>query len=462
MAGLNYVLEDGKLPFAVETHIEAEHAVLGSMLIDSSCVGVVMAEANENDFSDELRPIFIAFRELYFAKEVVDPVAVLNKVGIAGMHYQRLLLDLMQVTPTAANVNIYLKIMKEQSLVRRAGAMGFELMSAHSLEEAHGMVDELNKLFCGRQNVKIVSFTQGIADFYTRHDGTKAPEYLRWGFPSLNKILTAEDGDFIILGGYPSAGKTVLALEFAWQMANFGKKRVGVFSLETKDSKLYDRLLSRAAGVPFDEIKHNTITDDSWKSVAELGSLAESIKLDVIKAAGMTANDIRAIALSQHYDIVIIDYLQLISSGSRYKGNRTEEVAGISMALHTFAQDSEVTVIALSQLTRPDKTVKSTAPTMSSLRESGQLEQDADIIMLLYLINEEVPDGDRRLKIAKNKDGPRGYITLGFEPKLMRFAQVSSRPDELPKKERSRFSELPDGDVQETLEVFNKTEGGSA
>ena len=182
---------------------------------------------------------------------------------------------------------------------------------------------------------------------------------------------------------------------------------------------------------------------------------ADDVYLEVTDASGMTVNEIRAISLSRHYDIVIIDYLQLISSGSRYKGNRTEEVAGISMDLHTFAQSCDKTVIALSQLTRAVKTDKDTAPKMSSLRESGQLEQDADIIMLLYLINEEVPDGDRRLKVAKNKDGERGYVTLGFDPKKMSFAQLSTRTDAPPpKKEPSRFTEEPVGSNQEALPDF--------
>ncbi len=304
--------------------------------------------------------------------------------------------------------------------------------------------------------VSVVSFAQGLSEFYKRHDGAKPPEYLRWGFCSLNKMLCAESGDFIIIGGYPSAGKTVLAIEFAWELAFHSKKRVGVFSLETKDEKLYDRLICRASDTPFDDIKHNTISNDSWKNIAELGGYADSIKLDVIKASGMTVNDIRAISLAHHYDVIFIDYLQLISSGGRYRGNRTEEVAGISMALHTFSQTSDVTIVALSQLSRQDKTEKSKAPTMASLRESGQLEQDADIVMLLYLVDEADPNGDRRLKIGKNKEGERGFITLGFNPTKMQFTQKSSRTDEPPNKTRSRFTEVPQSNYQDELPGFLK------
>lgn len=450
--------DENGMSAATIMQIEAQHAVLGSMLIDSACVGVVMAKATEDDFSENLQPIYNAFRKLYFEHAVIDPVAVVN---IIGPGQNRLLFDLMQLTPTAANVELYLEIMKEQSVVRKASIIGYELLNARGLDDARASIDELNKLLGERKGVRIVSFLQGLTEFYDRHSSTETPEYLRWGISSLNKRLCAESGDFVILGGYPSSGKTVLAIQFAWEMAFHGKKSVGVFSLETKDEKVYDRLICKVSETPFDDILHNTISTEAWKSISELGNYADSVKLDIIKASGMSVNDIRAIALSRHYDIIIIDYLQLISSGGRYKGNRTEEVAGISMALHTFAQDCDKTVIALSQLTRADKMSKGTAPGMSSLRESGQLEQDADIIMLLYLVNEEVPDGDRRLKIAKNKNGERGGgITLGFDPKKMSFAQLTTRTDvPPPKRESSIFTEEPAGSKQEELPDFSPRGG---
>lgn len=453
------ISEDGNRSFSDDRLIEAQHAVLGSMLIDPECVGVVMADANEKDFTDELAPVFVAFRELYFAKEKVDAVTVLAKIrdnlGMGAIHYQKFLTDLMVVTPTAANLKAYLKILKEQSAVRRAGSLGYELVNAHNLEEASAIVDELNKLFCERSNVKVVSFMQGLKGFYDRHDGAKPPDYLRWGFGALNNALCAQAGSFVIVGGYPSAGKTVLAIQFGWEMASYSGKRVGMFSLETDDETLYDELICGVAGIPFDEVNHNSLSNDSWSAVSGITHYSDTVHMDVIRAGNMTVNDIRAISLSRHYDVIFIDYLQLINPGTHYRGNRTEEVSGISRALHTFAQTSNVTVVALSQLTRQDKGEKYKAPTMSSLRESGQLEQDADIVMLLYLVDEAAMDGPRRLKIAKNKKGKRGtYIDLDLDVQHMKFVQKSSRTDE-PPQQKLRFTELPPGNKQEIMAVFN-------
>ncbi len=450
-----------------EDEIYTVQVVLGSMLIDPACVGLVMAEASESDFTGKNKDIFLAIRELYFAQSTIDPVTVLNKVGemvtknYKLREYQDYVLALMQVTPTAANVGVYLKLLKEQTLVDRANGIGYELAYAFGVDKVLQHFDELEKLLSNRQTNRIVSFKEGMQSFYARHDGTKSPDYLRWGFGALNNMLCAESGDFIILGGYPSSGKTVLALEFAWEMSSYCEKRVGVFSFETKDEKIYDRLICRVAGVPFEQIKHNTLSNDSWTAVAGATHFCDTVNLDVIRAGGMTVNDIRAISLSRHYDVIFIDYLQLIQTGGHSKGNRAEEVAGISMALHTFAQTADVTVVALSQLTRSDKGEKYKAPKMNSLRESGQLEQDADMIMLLYLIDEDVPSGPRRLKVGKNKEGEQGlYIDLELHAKLMKFVQISSRTDE-PQQRKSRFTEEPAGDEQAVMDVFNKQEGSA-
>lgn len=430
--------------------LEAQVAVIGSILIDPEIVGEAVAMINPNDFTSAVyRRIYDAVTKVYFSRKPVDAVMVANELP---PEYQRTLLEVMQVTPTAANWKPYAELMHEQSGVQRIQNLAAELIYTPSMEDATQIMDKLNEQFCGRHESRVVTFAQGLADFYTRHDGAKPPDYLKWGFSALDASLCAESGDFIIIGGYPSAGKTVLAIEFGWKMASDCNKRVGMFSLETKDKKLYDRLICRVSGVPFDEIKHNKISSESWKGIAEITSFTDTVSLDVINASGMTVNEIRALALAHHYDVIFIDYLQLIKTSGKYRESRVEAVTEISMALHTFSQDTGITVIALSQLSRQDKAEKSKAPTMSSLRESGQLEQDADIIMLLYLIDESQPNGDRRLKIAKNKEGERGYLQLGFEPQRMMLFPRSSRSDEPPQK--SRFTELKKTNVQEVMEVF--------
>lgn len=217
--------------------------------------------------------------------------------------------------------------------------------------------------------------------------------------------MYTEPGDFVILGGYPSAGKTMLATQFAVSMAS--TRRVGIFSLETRDRKLYDRIISQAAKIPFDRIKRHDLRSEDFTAAANFGNEAERLQLDIIDAAGMSVADIQAISLVRHYNVIFIDYLQLLQGPG---DKRFEVVTNISLALHTMAGTTGITVVALAQLTRPEKGRKNLSPTMSSLRESGQLEQDADAVFLVYLDDDDEPAGDRILKIGKNKEGGQGFI----------------------------------------------------
>ena len=207
----------------------------------------------------------------------------------------------------------------------------------------------------------------------------------------------------------------MLAAQFAYEMAT--KKKVGIFSLETSDRKLYDRMAAYAAGLDFDSIKSNRLSDAELGAVSALEEKSDLIQLDVIEASGMSVMDVRAVSLSRRYDVIFIDYLQLLNSSGR---DRYEKITNISLALKQLGRDTGITVVALSQLSRPEKGRRS-APTLASLRESGQIEQDADIVMLLYLEDEENPSGNRTLNVAKNKDGELGHFRLGFYPKHMKF-----------------------------------------
>lgn len=233
----------------------------------------------------------------------------------------------------------------------------------------------------------------------------------------MDENLFAEPGDLIVLGGYPSAGKTLLAAQFAYEMATAQCKRVGIFSLETSDRKLYDRVATYAAELDFDAVKSARLSDSELDTVAALGARDDRVQLDVIPVSGMSPMDIRAVSLSRRYDVIFIDYLQLLNSSGR---DRYEKITNISLALKQLGRDTGITVVALSQLSRPEKGRRS-APTLASLRESGQIEQDADIVMLLYLEDEENPSGNRTLNVAKNKDGELGHFRLGFYPKHMKF-----------------------------------------
>lgn len=259
-----------------------------------------------------------------------------------------------------------------------------------------------------------------------RHSKTNPVKYLTWGLNRLNSRLYAEAGDFVVLGGYPSSGKTALALSFAWHQSE--DKRVGFFSLETREDKLFDRQVSMITEIPMGHIKRNQMSDSDWSSFVARGEEITRHRLDIIPAAGMSATEVMQFSKARGYQVIYIDYIQLLRADNP-KTPRYEQVSQTSMVLHTLANQYGITVVGLSQLRRPDRTQKRTAPTMSDLRESGQLEQDADVILLLYQAFPDNPSApDRDLKIAKNKEGEAAKVLqLHFEGSTQRFTAARDR-----------------------------------
>ena len=197
------------------------------------------------------------------------------------------------------------------------------------------------------------------------------------------------------------------------------KYRVGFFSLETSPAKLSDRIISHMAQVPLSQIKTRKLGQSDWTALSRACARLYELQLDLIDAGGMTVRDIRAVTLNKRYDVIFVDYLQLVNARGK---NRYEEVTSISLGLHELARTGHIAVIALAQLSRPEQVkenkngvVKFVQPTMSSFRESGQIEQDADVALLLYPSNPNDNGGSRLLKIGKNKEGERDRIELDFD-----------------------------------------------
>jgi len=398
----------------INQYYTAQVGLIGSLLIDSRAIaGDVMRTVSAEDMTSFYRTMFEACQRLFTAMRPIDPVTLLDELGGAREEYSKKLVEIMDLTPTAANWKAYADIIRSDAQLRRFQDTANDIVSAVSLDEARSAAERLSRLLADRPQLRIVPFAQGFAEFLQRQGGGEAPKYLHWGYPALDERLYVEDGDFLILGGYPSSGKTILAMQFAYRMAANGL-RVGVFSLETRDRKLYDRLFSHIARVPFEKVKKRGIDRNELNGILEeMAPIADKTSLEVCHVAGMSVADIQAVSLSRGYDVIFIDYLQLLA-GEGF--SRYEQVTKISVDLHTMAGITGITVIALSQLSRRNKQVKSNLPTMADLRESGQLEQDADIVMLLSLEDEEVSDGDRILQIAKNKEGERGRLRLAFDP----------------------------------------------
>lgn len=396
-----------------ENWLDAQHGVLGSVLISSELVPKVMAETSESDFQGSCLTVYKAIKKLFLAGTAVDPISILHVLGNPP-EYRDYLMQLMEITPSAANIDTYIRLCREQSRIAAAQTIGAQLMGVSTSEEARNLLEKAGSLLSDRQTANAVTMADALRSFMERHSGTA--NYLSWPIRELNDELYVEPGDFIIIGGRPSTGKSAFALQCGWHWAQ--KMKVGFFSLETSDKKLFDRKMSGLAEIPMRSIKRNRMTEDQWCKVATMNQEIISTNLEIIPASGMSVTDIRAKTLMRGYQLIIIDYLQLICAQGK---DRFQQVTNISLSLHTMAQSMGVTVVALCQLSRLGQNER---PTMNDLRESGQIEQDADVIMLLSLEKKDKPQGPRILDVAKNKEGECPYITLAFDGKHQTFSKL--------------------------------------
>lgn len=417
----------------------AEASILGAMLFEERCVGDVLAHIREEDFiTPRMRAIFAAIRDLYATGSPVDPVLVIGRVG---EEMRETVLQCMDVTPTAANVLQYCDVLREQAALHRLKGMAAELADADGIEEARDVLAKCQALLSDRPGVRFVSISEMMAGFFQRLSGP-APEYLSWGIPTLDKYLRVRGGKYILIGARPSAGKTALALQLALHIAK--KKRVGFFSLETDEETFSDRMGATHTSVALPMIQtHRHLTKTDLQVVAgELGALsALEGNFEFGDVTAPTVSEIRTAALARRFDVIFIDYVQLMRSTSR--GERTEQMQQVSMELREMAKLTGITVVALTQLRRPDTQKKKTMATMDDIKESGQFEQDADAIVLLSLVDPKDRRGDRWLVIDKNKEGESGVSgRYEFNGGKQIFTQVATDGRKIPRE--GKFEELED------------------
>lgn len=410
-----------------EQLIGAEQAVLGSMLIDEKVIGRVLAEAQPDDFTTSpARLVFEAFRAQFSSGEPCDAVTINARLGGA---YTKFLAELIEITPTSANVGGYLQLLKRESRVAKLQAVAAQMAAASDEDALRDLLSQANSLLVERPGIRRVDMNSALSSFYQRHNPKTRPVYLDFGMPEINDNVYAARGDMIVIGGYPSDGKTSLALTLAVQMAK--TMRVGFFSYETDADKLFDRIVASSAQVELPKLKHNKLTESDWDAVAAVSPRLGNAKLELVEASGMTVSDIRAYALSRRYEAVFIDYLQKIKpSQSRRSASDYESVSQISSDLQQFGRQTSTPVIALSQLSRPEKGKggKIPPPTLSALRSSGQIEQDADVVMLLYREEPDKSNSRRILNIAKNKEGEANIaLMLAFDGRTQTFKKSAAQ-----------------------------------
>lgn len=400
----------------------AQAAVLGAMLIDADCIADVLADTSEAMFvSSVYRTVYGCIRQLFQEAQPVDPVTVGAALKErAGQDYGELLVQLMDVTPTSANVGSYVEILKRESIVWRLRSIGAALAETEDLPAAEKLVEKANAAMSLKSGVEVWDMTQMWENFCQRHAQTAKTEYIRWGYDFIDERVYTARGDYCVIGGYSSAGKTCLALCMAMKMAQ--QYRVGFFSYETDKEKLTDRIMSAKAMVGLSDIKQNKLGEKEWEELAYAASSLSRTGLQIMQCSGFTVADIQSVALSRHYDVVFVDYLQLIEADGRKGWGRPEEVGSISRGLQRMSHEHGITAVVLSQLTPDDGRKKNEAPTMYDLRESRQIAMDADVIFLLYLEDPADRAGPRILKCDKNKDGQAGwYKVMQFQGRIQSF-----------------------------------------
>ena len=396
-----------------ELYSDMRYAVIGDLLLMDDC-GPLLERLREDLFAAEpWVSLYRGIRELYSGGKV-DLLLLRERVGDRGLEELK---RAMELTPTANNWAAHAAALHEAKRVRDLQALGLQVAGCYDTDEIGQTVGQMGDLLAPPQGTRILSAPDAAIQFWGRQTKEAAPEYLSFGLPELDRNLYAEKGDFIVIGGYPSAGKTLLSLQFAARFAQ--AKRVGYFTLETSPQKLTDRLMAHLSAVELPKIKRRELTDEDQRKIGRAAGEMSKLRLDFVAASGMTVYDIRTVTQSKRYELIFVDYLQLVSDPAN---NRYEAVTAISQGLHTLAQSNGVTVIALAQLRRPEKERgKLKPPTMADFRESGQIEQDADIALLMWTSDPDDNRSSRVLKIAKNKEGERARMELDFDGATQTF-----------------------------------------
>jgi replicative DNA helicase len=427
-------------------NLEAEQSVLGSMLLDKNAV-IDVAEflTSEHFYDSKHGDIYQAIMDLFEEGSPIDLVTVsdrlktrklLRKVG--GRTY---LTDLVSMVPTAAHAEEYATIVKDTALRRAliSAASDITNISYDETVEVKDVVDKSEQMLFGIAQSGVRSKFKHIKDLlknaFDRAELASKGETalgISSGLRDLDALLGGfQKSDMIILAARPSVGKTSLALDFMKYAAVHEKKKVMFFSLEMSNEQIIDRLLGMQANVPFWEIRTGNMNDEKYARYGEAMGVLSECDVFIDDTPGQNITEIRTkarrLAIERGIDIIFVDYLQLLSGHS--KDNRVQEVAEISKGLKNIARELQVPVVALSQLSRAiEQRGGARMPQLSDLRESGSIEQDADVVMFIDREDSYNPDTERKgladLFIAKHRNGPTGKIELAFIKEIASFRNL--------------------------------------
>ncbi len=452
-----FTLNDIQMPYSMES----EQAVLGCILSDPSCLNQVAIILNSDAFfMPQHKNIFNAMLTLDSMGSKIDPLVVLNMLVENGTfdsnQGKQYLLDLAQSVPTTQNVEMYAKIVKEKYYIRQLISISSETIESavNQKDTADVLLDSAEQKIYDIRKGKVSNAPSRLGDVIlndvyqtlknlTGEDAEKYKGYTT-GFSDLDNILTGLNrSDLIIVGARPAMGKTSFALNLARNVSVIAKRKVLFFSLEMTKEQLAMRVLGTESGVSSKKMRSGQISPNEWKEIGEATSRLSSAELYFDDTSGITVPEMKAKARRLGAECIMIDYLGLVTSSVRAE-NRVNELEQITKSLKAMAKDLNVPIICLAQLARgTEERGKSHKPQLSDLRGSGSIEQDADIVLMLYREDyykgekEKDDNGDQPAEInkvsvivTKNRHGSTGEVEFAWDGERTQFKPIERNHDE--------------------------------
>ena len=431
---------------------EAEQAVLGSMLIDADCIKDVMDKLQPQDFYlQQNREIFDTIYSMFIYSRPIDGVTVareMEKNGVYRDDTRAYLLQLMEVTPTSANVMEYAGIIRDKALLRSMAKAAGDI--AAMVQEGVGTAGDLlsaaeQKIYAIRQGrgsqemATVGAVLNDVMEQLAKLTAGSEPPGLSTGLSAVDrKINGLNKSDLLLLAARPGMGKTSMALNVALSAAKASGKTVAIFSLEMSKEQLVTRLLANEGLIENTRLATGNLRESDWEKIAQAASVLNQTNIRIDDNPLLTVADMNAKCRRlENLGLVVIDYLQLMTSagGKGYSGeNRQQAVADISRMLKIMAKELQVPVLCLSQLSRANEKREDKRPMLSDLRESGAIEQDADIVMFLYRDDYYNEDSEKRniaeCIVAKNRHGETGKVELRWMPDYTAFSTLENRYEE--------------------------------
>ena len=442
--------EGGRIP---PQDIEAEKSLLGAIIISNDVLPEVLTILRPRDFYEKRHQIiFQTIIDLYDQHKPVDLLTLTaelrKKKQLKEIGDALYLTELSNFVPASAHAKAYADIIEKASVRRRLIHAGTEIANKAFEEDANAdaLIGEAEReLFEVSDKIiksDYVSMDELLADAFDRieelHKNKGALRGLKTGFRDLDKKTAGfQKGDLIIVGARPAMGKTTFAQNLAYNIASINRKGVLFFSMEMASGEIVDRMISDISGVDNWKMRTGNLTDEEFQKIGDALAEMDEIPIYIDDTSSMTIVELRNKARRAMHDhdigIVIVDYLQLITGSDRYKGNRVQEVSEVSRGLKILARELGIPVVALAQLSRNVAGRDNPRPILSDLRDSGSIEQDADLVMFLhrpdyYKQNEDGYEDTHitELLVAKHRHGAVGKIELYFHPELLRFMSLDT------------------------------------